>query len=110
MLITAGTSYGVSLMWLLAAVQANERAHATSPSLSPSLPPLVIGTEHEPRKAAKAKAHIQEGFGDISSYLSLLEGDILKTLPAANIEKACTFKIFAFFYNLFSLSLYLFYI
>lgn len=79
--IEAGTSYGVSLLWLLAAVSANE---STSPSPS-SLPALVIGTEYEPSKAARAHDHVKEAFGSTPSFLSILEGDILKTIPAANI-------------------------
>jgi len=79
--IEAGTSYGVSLLWLLAAVTAN---HESLPAQE--LPPLVIGTENEPPKAAKARQHVKEGFGEIPSCLNLLEGDLLKTIPEANLE------------------------
>lgn len=79
--IEAGTSFGVSLLWLLAAVTANE---ALSPSHS-SLPALVIGTEYEPSKSAHAHAHVKEAFGSTPPFLSILEGNILETIPAANI-------------------------
>eukprot|EP01113_Clastostelium_recurvatum_P025509 TRINITY_DN3068_c0_g1_i2.p1 TRINITY_DN3068_c0_g1~~TRINITY_DN3068_c0_g1_i2.p1 ORF type:complete len:245 (-),score=48.25 TRINITY_DN3068_c0_g1_i2:256-969(-) len=78
--VEAGTSYGVSLIWVLSAVNANLAISSTSP-----FPPLVIGTENEPAKAAKALAHVQEAFGTIPPSLTLLEGDILHTIPAANL-------------------------
>ncbi|GAA5871744.1 hypothetical protein JCM8547_008130 [Rhodosporidiobolus lusitaniae] len=82
--VEAGTSYGVSLLWLLAAVVENDEA---SPSSSSSLPPLLIGTELLASKAAIARKHVEEGFGgSIPSCLKVLEGDLLETLPAANIE------------------------
>lgn len=79
--ILAGTSYGISLLWILAAVTANQSVTSSS-----SLPSLVIGTENEPKKAAHALNHIREAFsGSIPTQLSLLEGDLLQTLPAAKI-------------------------
>jgi len=81
--IEAGTSYGVSLLWLLAAVTANDEA-----ALSRPLPAVVIGTENEPSKVAKAVQHVREAFeGNIPACLCLLEGDLLKTLAEADIPE-----------------------
>jgi predicted O-methyltransferase YrrM len=69
----------------LAAVLDNETS-----SLPPSdFPSLVIGTELEARKAAHAIGHVKEAFENkVPTVLQLLEGDLLKTLPAANIPDA----------------------
>ena len=67
------------MLWLLAAVTANS-ASSKNPTA------VVYGTENEPKKAALALAHAREAFGQIPTQLSLLEGDLLETLPAANIE------------------------
>ncbi|KAL8283185.1 hypothetical protein RQP46_005963 [Phenoliferia psychrophenolica] len=78
--VEAGTSYGVSLLWLLAAV-------TTNAELSGKTGAVVYGTENEPKKAELARGHVREAFGgQIPPQLSLLEGDLLKTLPEANIE------------------------
>jgi len=82
--VEAGTSYGVSLLWILASVLSNDRLARLS-DVVPSLPALVIGTEKEPSKAAHALAHVREAFGELPAALTLLEGDLLLTLPAANI-------------------------
>jgi len=82
-IVEAGTSYGVSLLWLLAAVTANEeKAHEIG---SNELPSLVIGTEYEAEKADRALQHVKEGFGGLPSCLELLRGDLLKTLVEANL-------------------------
>ncbi|ORY75012.1 S-adenosyl-L-methionine-dependent methyltransferase [Leucosporidium creatinivorum] len=77
--VEAGTSHGVSLLWLLAAVLDNEAVAPPSPSAFPS---LVVGTENEPHKAAIALKHVEEGFGSQPPPLNLLQGDLLETLPA----------------------------
>ncbi|GAA5894870.1 hypothetical protein JCM5296_007603 [Sporobolomyces johnsonii] len=80
---STGTSYGVSLLWLLAAVSDNIAAGQARTTL----PPLVIGTEKEPGKVQKALKHVSEGFGgQTPGYLNLLEGDLLQTLPQAELE------------------------
>lgn len=81
--VLAGTSYGVSLLWLLAAVKANVESDLSSNSKHP---PLVIGTEYEPAKAKIALSHVGEAFGSTPTFLNLLQGDILQTIPAANFE------------------------
>jgi len=83
MALTAGTSYGVSLLWLLAAVTDNLKDNTAR---STNFPPLVIGTEKEPSKVKKALSHVEEAFeGNIPACLQILEGDLLKNLAEANI-------------------------
>lgn len=79
--VEAGTSYGVSLIWLLAAVLESEKAS----SVNKQHPALVVGTEKEPAKVQRALAHVKEAFGSLPSALNLLEGDLLVTLLDANI-------------------------
>ncbi|KAK4704363.1 hypothetical protein P7C70_g1840, partial [Phenoliferia sp. Uapishka_3] len=78
-IVEAGTSYGVSLLWILAAV-------TDTPVPAGSLPSVVYATENEPKKAALAFTHVREAFGGVlPQELSLLEGDLLQTLPNASI-------------------------
>jgi predicted O-methyltransferase YrrM len=68
--VEVGTSYGVSTLYLAAAVRDNVKGTADRG--------VVIGTEYEPAKAAAAKAHFaQAGLGD---YIDLREGDLRETL------------------------------
>ncbi|KII94076.1 hypothetical protein PLICRDRAFT_36314 [Plicaturopsis crispa FD-325 SS-3] len=84
--VEAGTSYGVSLIWILAAVLENERLSSSSPSPS-AHPALVIGTENEPSKATRALSHVRSAFSALPPPLALLEGDLLATLPAASLPE-----------------------
>ncbi|PZR10160.1 MAG: methyltransferase [Archangium gephyra] len=60
-----GTSFGVSTIWLAAAVRANGGG-------------TVIGTEFVPEKAARARAHLEEaGLGDV---VEIRVGDAVETL------------------------------
>jgi predicted O-methyltransferase YrrM len=63
--VEAGTSYGVSTMFLAAAVRANHGG-------------LVTGTEYEPEKAAIARRHFEEA--GLSAFIDLREGDLQQTL------------------------------
>jgi predicted O-methyltransferase YrrM len=63
--VEVGTSWGVSTLYLADAVRANGGG-------------VVIGTEHEPAKAAAARAHFaQAGLADL---IDLREGDLRQTL------------------------------
>ncbi|HEX5263244.1 MAG TPA: class I SAM-dependent methyltransferase [Phenylobacterium sp.] len=65
--VEVGTSFGVSTLYLAAAVRANGGG-------------VVIGTEHEPTKAAAARANFaQAGLADL---IDLREGDLRETLKA----------------------------
>ena len=63
--VEVGTSFGVSTVYLAAAVRANGGG-------------VVIGTEHEPAKAAAARAHFAEA--GLAGLIDLREGDLRETL------------------------------
>jgi predicted O-methyltransferase YrrM len=65
-----GTSYGVSTLYLAAAVRDNVRAGGGTG--------VVIGTEYEPEKARVARDHFDEA--GLSSFIDLREGDLRETL------------------------------
>jgi predicted O-methyltransferase YrrM len=68
--VEIGTSYGVSTLYLAAAVRDNVKGTADRG--------VVIGTEYEAAKATAAKAHFaQAGLRD---YIDLREGDLRETL------------------------------
>ena len=69
-IIEVGTSYGVSTIYLAAAVRDNVRAGGGNG--------VVIGTEYEPDKAAAARAHF--GQAGLSQFIDLREGDLRQTL------------------------------
>ena len=65
--VEAGTSFGVSTLYLAAAVRDNQVENG-----------VVIGTEHEPEKAKIARANFKEaGLGE---FIELREGDLQDTL------------------------------
>src|SRR6202521_4925266 len=68
--VEIGTSYGVSTLYLAAAVRDNIRAGGGSG--------VVIGTEYEPDKARAARTHFSEA--GLSSFIDLREGDLRETL------------------------------
>lgn len=69
-IVEAGTSYGVSTLYLAAAVRDNIRAAGGNG--------VVIGTEYEPTKASAARAHFDEA--GLSPFIDLREGDLRETL------------------------------
>ena len=69
-IVEAGTSYGVSTLYLAAAVRDNIREDGGTG--------MVIGTEHEPRKAAAARQHFAEA--GLADFIELREGDLPGTL------------------------------
>jgi predicted O-methyltransferase YrrM len=71
--VEAGTSFGVSTLFLACAVRDNLR-HA--PAGGP--PPVVIGTEFEATKARKARMHFAEA--GLTGLIDLREGDLRETL------------------------------
>ena len=70
-ILEIGTSYGVSTLYLAAAVRDNIRASGGDG--------IVIGTEYEPEKAKAARTHFAEA--GLSGLINLLEGDLRQTLP-----------------------------
>lgn len=68
--VEIGTSYGVSTLYLAAAVRDNIRAGGGGG--------VVIGTEYEPAKAAVARTHFAQA--GLSHLIDLREGDLRETL------------------------------
>ncbi|MGZ6195896.1 MAG: O-methyltransferase [Candidatus Binataceae bacterium] len=64
-IVEAGTSFGISTLYLAAAVRDNGGG-------------VVIGAEQERDKAAIARGHFREA--QLDSYIELSDGDILETL------------------------------
>jgi predicted O-methyltransferase YrrM len=69
-IVEIGTSYGVSTLYLAAAIRDNARASGGNG--------VVIGTEYEPNKAAAARAHFE--LAGLSRFVDLREGDLRQTL------------------------------
>jgi predicted O-methyltransferase YrrM len=65
--VEAGTSFGVSTLYLAAAVRDNQVENG-----------VVIGTEYEPRKVKIARANFKEA--GLSEFIDLREGDLRQTL------------------------------
>jgi predicted O-methyltransferase YrrM len=75
--VEAGTSFGVSTLFLAAAVRDNLRQEA--PNLRGSgQSGVVIGTEYEPEKAEMARGHFAEA--GLADLIDLREGDLRETL------------------------------
>ncbi len=80
-IVEIGTSFGISTLYLAAALRDNIRAAGGTG--------VVIGTEHEPAKASAARAHFaQAGLGDL---IDLREGDLRDALRG--IEGAVDFML-----------------
>ncbi|KAE8396416.1 S-adenosyl-L-methionine-dependent methyltransferase [Aspergillus alliaceus] len=74
-IVEAGTSFGVSTTYLALAAGQNAQ---TQPGECDT---KVIATEKEPTKAAKAREHWKDAGEEVEPYITLLEGDLLDTLP-----------------------------
>ena len=68
--VEIGTSFGVSTLYLAAAIRDNISAGGGNG--------VVIGTEYEPDKAAAARAHFEQA--GLSRFVDLREGDLRQTL------------------------------
>src|SRR5262249_599410 len=80
-IVEIGTSFGVSTLYLAAALRDNIRAGGGTG--------VVVGTEYEPAKASAARAHFaQAGLGDL---IDLREGDLRETLR--RLEGAVDFML-----------------
>ncbi len=69
-IVEAGTSYGVSTLYLAAAARDNACERGVSA--------VVIGTEYEPAKAKAARANFAKA--GLSKFIDLREGDLRETL------------------------------
>ena len=65
--VEAGTSFGISTLYLAAAVRDNQVENG-----------LVIGTEHEPRKVEIARENFRKA--GLSEFIELREGDLRQSL------------------------------
>ncbi len=65
--VEAGTSFGISTLYLAAAVRDNQVEHG-----------VVIGTEYEPGKVKIARENFREA--GLSEFIDLREGDLRQTL------------------------------
>ena len=76
--IEAGTSFGVSTLYLACAVRDNVRG-----SIGRG---VVIGTEYEPKKAEAARANFAEA--GLTDFIELREGDLRQTLvdPGGQVD------------------------
>lgn len=66
-IVEAGTSYGVSTLYLAAAIRDNQVDNG-----------VVIGTEHEPEKVEIASRNFADA--GLTEYIDLREGDLRRTL------------------------------
>lgn len=79
--VEAGTSFGVSTIYLALSVGQNVAAAKGSPNPDDWKTGKVIATEKEPSKAAKARENWKEAGEEVEPWITLLEGDLLETLP-----------------------------
>jgi predicted O-methyltransferase YrrM len=74
--VEAGTSFGLSTIYLALAVGQNAAALGTDGK--------VIATENEPSKALKAREHWRAAGDDVEKWIELREGDLRETLETDN--------------------------
>jgi len=110
-IVECGTSFGVSTLYLAAAVRDNiassseavgvkkassseavgvKKTSSSEPSKGEPVGGMVIGTEYEPRKALAARANFAAA--GLSKFIDLREGDLAVTLKA--IEGPIDFVLF----------------
>lgn len=75
--VEAGTSFGVSTIYLALAVSQNAGLQ----------PGKVIATENEPTKAVKARKYWSQAGDDIEKFIELREGDLRETLKTGLPEQ-----------------------
>ncbi len=73
--VEAGTSFGVSTIYLALAVSQNALAQGTAQG-------RVIATENEPAKAKRAREHWAAAGDPVQDWIELREGDLRETLKA----------------------------
>ena len=78
--IEAGTSFGLSTIYLALAVGQNVLLQRKKAAGTTSLTGKVIATEKEHAKAVKARLHWKEAGDEVEPWIELREGDLLETL------------------------------
>jgi len=81
--VEAGTSFGVSTIYLALAVGQNVTSLRGQSGSAGGITGKVIATEKEPSKAAKAREHWKEAGHEVEPWIELREGDLLETLKDA---------------------------
>jgi predicted O-methyltransferase YrrM len=76
-IVEAGTSFGVSTIYLALAVGHNV---AEKKKVNASVSGKVIATEKESSKAARAREHWSKAGTEVEPWIELREGDLLETL------------------------------
>ncbi|MGH7906434.1 MAG: O-methyltransferase [Candidatus Binataceae bacterium] len=87
-IVEVGTSYGVSTLYLAAAVRDNVRVGGG--------PGVVIGTEYEPAKAKAARDNFAEA--GLSEFVDVREGDLRDTLK--HIDSPVDFVLVDIWFNM----------
>jgi predicted O-methyltransferase YrrM len=87
-IVEVGTSYGVSTLYLAAAVRDNMRVSGGTG--------VVIGTEYEPTKARVARRHFAQA--GLSKFVDLREGDLRDTLK--HIDDPVDFVLLDIWFNM----------
>ncbi|KAL2819478.1 S-adenosyl-L-methionine-dependent methyltransferase [Aspergillus granulosus] len=81
-IVEAGTSFGVSTIYLALAAGQNAASRLHSESGAGKYQAKVIATEKEASKAKQARQHWRLVGDEVEPWITLLEGDLLETLPA----------------------------
>ncbi|OCL05724.1 S-adenosyl-L-methionine-dependent methyltransferase [Glonium stellatum] len=82
-IVEAGTSFGVSTIYLALAVGQNvtdASSALASRTGGPTAGGKVIATEKEPTKAARAREHWKQAGSEVEPWIELREGNLLETL------------------------------
>ncbi len=89
-IVEAGTSFGVSTIYLALAVGQNI---ADQKALGRSVSGKVVATEKEPTKAARAREHWAEAGDEVEGLIELREGDLLETLKMDGMPEQVDFLL-----------------
>jgi predicted O-methyltransferase YrrM len=88
--VEAGTSFGVSTIYLALAVGQNV---VDQKALGKTVTGRVIATEKEPTKAARAREHWAEAGDEVAGFIELREGDLLETLKMDGMPEQVDFLL-----------------
>lgn len=84
-IVEAGTSFGVSTVYL--ALAAGQNARLKNGNGDGGAKGMVIATEKEPSKAARAREHWKEAGREVEEVIELREGDLLETLAREDMPE-----------------------
>lgn len=88
--VEAGTSFGVSTIYLALAVGQNV---ADQKALGRTVSGKVVATEKEPSKAARAREHWAEAGDEVAGIIELREGNLLETLSRDDMPAQVDFLL-----------------